>query len=384
MHENSVIIRAGVPSANKNFYHRLRFLAGDPGAIIDFPVSGGKRKSVLIIRNIEVDRARQHARADEVYAPQDFVEPKDLPADHELAAAAGLASYLSRQKITAVVADRSLPLVFAEYLKRASISVTCDETLGVMERRAKDNQEIQFLKQAQHDTEQCVQYACEIVARATADKNGILQHDHAPLTSERLQTLVDVFLLQRGYSNPGSILACGPSGSDCHFHGAGLIYTQQPVIIDIYPLNKSTLYNGDCTRTVVHGDIPDIVKKMHADVVAAKAAATAVVKPGATGDAVHQATKSTLIARSNHIGFAPPDRKQCFIPHGTGHGVGLEVHEPPLLTDRGAPLIEGDALTIEPALYNLDVGGVRVEDMVVVTKDGCINLNKIQEGLCWK
>jgi len=71
------------------------------------------------------------------------------------------------------------------------------------------------------------------------------------------------------------------------------------------------------------------------------------------------------------------------MPHGTGHGIGLEVHEPPLLDPKGIPLVKGDALTVEPGLYRKDMGGVRIEDMVIVTDDGCINLNELPEGLDW-
>jgi Xaa-Pro aminopeptidase len=69
--------------------------------------------------------------------------------------------------------------------------------------------------------------------------------------------------------------------------------------------------------------------------------------------------------------------------HGTGHGVGLDVHEPPLLDFGGPKLVVGDALTIEPGLYCKAIGGVRVEDMVIVTADGCENLNTLPEGLEW-
>jgi Xaa-Pro aminopeptidase len=73
----------------------------------------------------------------------------------------------------------------------------------------------------------------------------------------------------------------------------------------------------------------------------------------------------------------------CAMTHGTGHGIGLDVHEPPLLDRAGPELVVGDALTIEPGLYSRAVGGVRVEDMVIVTDTGCENLNKLHEGLDW-
>jgi Xaa-Pro aminopeptidase len=82
------------------------------------------------------------------------------------------------------------------------------------------------------------------------------------------------------------------------------------------------------------------------------------------------------------MGF-PNENNPTTMPHGTGHGIGLDVHEPPLLDKKGPPLIVGDALTIEPGLYNHQLGGVRVEDLVIVTETGCDNLNQLQEGLVW-
>jgi Xaa-Pro aminopeptidase len=161
--------------------------------------------------------------------------------------------------------------------------------------------------------------------------------------------------------------------------------TGEPVIIDIFPRNRETLFNGDCTRTVVHGDISQELAKMHAAVVAAKAAATGACRAGVTGEAVHDATLQAIKAHGYGVGLPDDDTPDsyCGITHGTGHGIGLDVHEPPLLDKGGPGLLVGDAITIEPGLYSRSIGGVRVEDIVVVTEDGCENLNALPEGLDW-
>jgi Xaa-Pro aminopeptidase len=285
-----------------------------------------------------------------------------------------------------VVADRSLPLIFAELVRRAGIVVQYDPELGVTERRAKDQQEIAWIREAQRVTEGAMEMACRLIASAEARRDGVLMHEGEALTSERVRAAVDHWLLDRGYSNPPSIVAGGPAGADCHNEGQGELRTGEPVIVDIFPRNRRTLYNGDCTRTVVHGDMADEIVKMHAAVRQAKAAATAAAKARVTGEAVHRATTEAVTRCGYAVGLPAEDSPDsyCAITHGTGHGLGLDVHEPPLLDLKGPELLVGDVVTIEPGLYRRDLGGVRVEDVVVVTEDGCENLGSLHEGLDWK
>jgi Xaa-Pro aminopeptidase len=373
---------AGIPATNKSLFHAVRFNVGDPAACIDFLRDGQAPHRVFICRDIEMDRARRQARADAVACPRDFEPHGGLSGDRETATAQAVAECLRRQGIDRVEADRTLPLIYAEHVRRAGIAVEYDPQLGVMSRRTKDAQEVEWLAAAQRATEDAMRMACETVARAVPGRDGVLVHDGERLTAERLRFMIDVHLLRLGFQNPPSIVACGPQGADCHEHGHGDLRTGEPVIVDIFPRNRKTLYNGDMTRTVVHGAVPPLVASMHAAVVAAKRAATAAVRPGVTGEAVHQATLGALRAAGFESG-QPAQPRVPVISHGTGHGIGLEVHEPPLLAPKGPELVVGDVLTIEPGLYALEIGGIRVEDMVAVTKDGCENFNSLHEGLDW-
>jgi Xaa-Pro aminopeptidase len=137
---------------------------------------------------------------------------------------------------------------------------------------------------------------------------------------------------------------------------------------------------------VVHGAIHPDLAAMHTAVVAAKRAAIAAVRPSVTGEAVHAAAAQAIRNAGFRVGMPRSDETwvQPSMTHGTGHGVGLEVHEPPLLAEKGPPLIVGDVVTVEPGLYHPGLGGIRVEDMVVVTASGCENFAKLPEGLDWK
>ena len=216
--------------------------------------------------------------------------------------------------------------------------------------------------------------------------DGVLMFDGHELTSQSVRAEVDIWLMKQGFANVTSIIACGPEGADCHNVGSGALRTGCPVIVDIFPENRATGYNGDCTRTVVHGEISDQLAKMHAAVKAAKAAGEAATKVGVTGEDVHKAVIGTIEQHGFKIGVpddSMPD-EYCAMVHGTGHGIGLDVHEPPLLDFKGPELIRGDVLTIEPGLYSKAIGGIRIEDMVVVEDDGCRSLNQLPEGLDWK
>jgi len=385
-HETSrrAVVHAGIPAANMAMYRKIRFSVMDPAAVIEVPGADGDRERVLIIRDIEVARARRHARANRVCCPADFTPAGGLSGDREIATAQAVAEFLRRSAVDAVVTDRSLPIVFAHFIEQAGIEVSCDPDLGVLERRAKAADEIAHLRDAQRVTEEAVRMACELIARADVGPDGVLRIEGEVLTSEEVRTDVELFLREEGYDAPPSIVAGGPQGADCHDHGSGPLYTSQPIIVDIFPRNRENLYNGDCTRTVVHGTVPASVARMRNAVAAAKAAAIAAVRPGVTGEEIHEVTVRTL--RAHGFDAGTPDLlspEHCVMVHGTGHGVGLEVHEPPLLDRGGPPLVVGDVVTIEPGLYCPAIGGVRLEDMVVVTEDGCENLGMLPEGLSW-
>ncbi|MFG0331593.1 MAG: M24 family metallopeptidase [Phycisphaerales bacterium] len=372
---------AGYPNRYPTVYHRIRLAAGDMTVVIDD--EAGRR--TVIIRNIELERVRQAGRVDEALAPEEIVPADRLSPDRNTSFAQAAAALLKQRGVTSVRSDQMLPLLFVDVLGESGIEVECDRGLGVLERRRKDDWEVEQLRTAQRATEGSIRHAFELMRDAEV-RDDTLFDDGEPLTSERLRAAISMYLMQRGVATPDdSIAAAGPIGADCHQHGAGPIRIGQPVIIDVFPIDLHSRYHGDCTRTLCRGPISAPLREMHEAVVEAKAAAIEVCRTGATGAEVHRAVKDLFTERGYRIGLPLPNDppETVFYPHGTGHGIGLEVHEPPLLDDRGVELVEGDALTVEPALYRRDLGGVRVEDLVIVRANGCENLNELPEGLWW-
>lgn len=384
---DEAIVMAGVPAVNMLLFHRIRFRVGDPVALMEWGGGMERRARTLILRDIEMDRARRHARADAFACPRDFEPAGGLSGDRETATAQALAECLRRAGVRKAVSDRTFPAIFAHHLTAAGVALRCEPSLFVADRRAKDAEELDAMRQSQAMTERAIERACRLVARAQARADGALTHDGEALTSERVRGEIDAFLARQGFDNPRSIVAGGPQGGDCHHDGTGPLFTGQPVIVDVFPRSKATGYWGDSTRCVVHGAVPPEVARMHAAVVRAKAAATAAVRTGVTGEAVHAATRAAMEAAGYGMGLPPAGAPAgwCGMVHGTGHGLGLDVHEPPLL-DRGGPeLVTGDVITIEPGLYSHAVGGIRIEDAVTVTPGGAVNLGTgLQEGLDWR
>ncbi|MBR6374154.1 MAG: M24 family metallopeptidase, partial [Victivallales bacterium] len=157
-----------------------------------------------------------------------------------------------------------------------------------------------------------------------------------------------------------------------HNTGEGAICANEPIVIDIFPRCCATGYFGDLTRTVVKGKAPDIVKKAFEAVYDAQRTVLQMLKPGVKGIEAHKKADDVMKAH----GFKTDLKSETpygFI-HGLGHGVGLEIHEKPSLNLRNPkPLVAGNVVTIEPGLYYPEWGGIRIEDMAMITEDGIDN-----------
>jgi len=156
------------------------------------------------------------------------------------------------------------------------------------------------------------------------------------------------------------------------------------VIIDIFPVGRASHYHGDLTRTVVVGEIPEEFRRMHAATLQALDAGIETIRAGVPGKDVHLAVCQVLVDRgfgTTSTGYEGPDGVPR-MNHSTGHGVGLDVHEEPSLRESSTgPLQEGDVVTVEPGLYKLGLGGVRVEDTGMVTANGFHNFTSITRSL---
>ena len=369
---------AGIPVDHGSLFLKVGIAVGDPAAWLSIG-----DQTIVIVRDIEKDRASSVGTADRYACPADFAPAEGLDADRVIATAQAVAECFGREGVTRVRTDRWLPFVFAWHLMQAGMELELDAELGVLDRRVKDEAQLQALARAQQVTQRSVEFACQLIARSAANGEGILQHQRSDLTSERVQAAIAHFLLDEGFTlGHGAIVATTPDSADCHHAGAGPLRTGQPVIVDIFPRDESTRFWGDCTRTVVHGTPSDTVIKMHQAVLEAKAAGCMQLRAGNTAQSVHKCATDVLEAH----GFRQSRGEVSDDPtvqHGTGHGIGLDIHEPILLDEGGGEMLAGEVFTVEPGLYGRRDGGVRIEDMLVVTNGEPRNLNHLHEGLDW-
>ncbi|GAC1513014.1 MAG: Xaa-Pro peptidase family protein [Candidatus Dormibacteraceae bacterium] len=335
---------------------------------------------VIVTSPLEIDRARAQSTAGRKLSLAEAGFEEQGP----FASYARLAAKLLRERDLDVArVSAKVPAGYLEELRAAGLDVEVDRELFRAERRHKSPQEARFIEECQRAAEAAV---VEVVSQlAQADlRNGILWLEERPLTSERLYARASLVLGERGFSCPDMIIAGSPECAMPHYRGEGPIKAGAPIIIDVFPSSRATHYHGDLTRTVVVGDIPEEFRRMHAAAVQALDAGLESIRAGVSGRDVHHSICEVLVDRgygTTTKGFEGASGV-AKMSHSTGHGVGLAVHEDPAL--RGPDenvLLEGDVVTVEPGLYLLGLGGVRVEDTGMVTKHGFKNFTTLTRSL---
>jgi Xaa-Pro aminopeptidase len=329
---------------------------------------------LLFARSLEYGRANRESRAATVerFVDYGYGEYADEYGP-ETAASYVLRDFLDAYDVESVATPARFPLSTADGLRDRGIDVTADTDDTVTAIRAtKTDEEIEHVRRAQQANEAAMAAAEELI-RGAAIEDGRLYHDGELLTSEAVKEEIEVTLLRHGCALDETIVACGEDAADPHDRGSGPLEAGEPVIVDIFPQDKASKYHADMTRTFCRGEPSETVAEWFELTHEAKEAALAAVEPGVTGEAVHGAACDVYEAAGLPTLRADESTETGFI-HSTGHGVGLDVHELPRVAPGGAELEPGNVITIEPGLYDPEVGGVRIEDLVVVTDDGCENL----------
>lgn len=336
----------------------------------------------LLVSGLEYGRARRESRADTVERHADYdyrakiEEYGRTEATHRV-----VSSFLGAHDAASVATPPRFPLGLADGLRDLGTEVTAD-TEGVVSdiRATKTEAEISHVERAQRANERALRAAEDLLGAASVADDGTLVLDGEALTSERVKEEIEVTLLRERCGLDEAIVACGRDAADPHDRGSGPLRADEPIIVDIFPRDKATGYHADMTRTFCKGEPTDTLREWHDLTCEAMDAALSAIEPGVTGGDVHDAACDVYEDAGMATLRSDEGTETGFI-HSTGHGVGLDVHEKPTLNPSGDELEAGNVVTVEPGLYDPEVGGVRIEDLVVVREDGHRNLTDYHRDL---
>jgi Xaa-Pro aminopeptidase len=360
------ILLVGDSERDANLFYKTRFLAGDP-----FVYAQHEGRSILVVNAMEKGRAQRESSVEDVRSFDEFGYRESMKATNDRAQAFAhvLRGVLSELGTDSAEIEGTFPVMYADALRNEGVVLQINPELLVSDRRCKNGEEISAIEEAQRATERAMAHAVGIIADSEPI-GDTLHYAGIPLTSERLRSEIELLLMREGMDpSLAPIVAGGRGAADPHFLGSGPLHPGEAVVIDIFPRSKRTRYYADMTRTVVKGPPSDELRAMYDATARALDAALAAIRPGVNGRDVH----SAVLKVYEEAGFGGEGSGPRMI-HGTGHGVGLDIHEGPGLGSSGSELRVGDAITVEPGLYDSDIGGVRIEDLVVVTDEGCRNL----------
>ncbi len=368
----------GAPEHDADAHHLSGFLA--PDDVICLRVAG---KTYLAVSSLEYGRAEKAAPTDELLSYEELSIAKLARELKSGAKAYAAAIRTLLEKLGAADSPLAVPptlaVAYADALRDRGLTLEPDGKLFDGLRRAKSAEEVAHVEKAQRTVEEACEHAVGILREAEVDGSGALLWGGEALTSEILRSEINVELLRRNCLGDGTIAAGGSQAADPHERGSGPLKAGEAIILDIFPKDLSSRYYADMTRTFVKGEPNEDLRKMYAAVLESQEAALAMIGPGVDGKDVHDEVSEIL----HEAGYKTQlhDRKEGkpltegFF-HGTGHGVGLEIHEAPRLGLAGQELIPGDIVSVEPGLYYPEIGGVRIEDLALVTEDGSRNLTR--------
>jgi Xaa-Pro aminopeptidase len=352
--------------------YATRFFAPDPFIFLE---ERGKR--TLVLSDLEIDRARKQANADEFVSYSALEREvqgnqKKAPPYEKV-----LAHFLRKRGVKSAVVPANFPLGYAEEVEASKIRLRTTNGLFWPEREAKTEEEQKFMRRALQITESGMARAMEVLAASNPGPGKKLTWSGKTLTSEILRAEIDSAILRAGGLPANTIVAGGDQACDPHERGFGPLKANSLIILDIFPRDAKSGYFGDMTRTVVRGRANEEQRKLWETVLEGQELALRKMKPGVDGLSLHNEVKQLFTDR----GFPTEVRngRQVGFFHGTGHGLGLEIHEFPRF--QKTVFKPGQALTVEPGLYYPGVGGARIEDVVVVTKSGTRMLSRFEKRL---
>lgn len=349
--------------SDANLLWATKFLAPDPIVFIEH-----RRKRYLILNDLEVDRGKKEAEVDKVLSYSEIekkINPKNGKKPQMSDVIGHVLKELGAKEITV---PATFPLSFALQLKKRKFKTVPKADPFYEERVLKTAKEKAAIKKALQYTSEAIQAAYRVL-RESKIRGDRIYYKGEILTSERLRGVINLHLMAANCLGKHTIVAGGNQAVDPHCEGYGPLKPHQTIVMDVFPRSMDSQYFADMTRTVVKGKANEKIRKMWHTVKEAQEGAMKRIRSGVNGQSVHHWIQEYFEARGYKTGRVK-GRMQGFF-HGTGHGLGLDIHEAPRVSKASEILEAGTVVTVEPGLYYQGIGGVRIEDVVAVTKSGC-------------
>lgn len=348
-----------------------------PDPVIYVEIDGRK---MLLLSSLECERGEKEAKVDEIV----LIEPYVLKAKETGHSISAL--FLKERGVDAVIVPSTIRYSLAKRLEE-HFRVTVKEAPFYPERAIKRDFEISEIEKAQRAVEIAVREGMQFIKECRVKGERLFHSEFSgtPVASHHLRTIIDDRLYLLGYLGVESIVSCGKEAADPHSAGHGELRPREPIVLDIFPRSLETLYFADQTRTIFKGEPNVLLKRMYGAVLEAQELGIRQVKDGAHGGEIEASVRELFEARGYPTNVS--SRPVGGFIHSLGHGVGLEIHEEPSLSKRGDVLKAGHVVTMEPGLYyaeeteTIPVGGIRIEDMLLITVDGSRNLTKFSKRL---
>jgi Xaa-Pro aminopeptidase len=318
----------------------------------------------VVVSSLEVERIREADSGLEVHAMEEFGIDELLAGgmhrdDAEVEAWTRACRELG---VSEAVAPFAFPIGLGQKLWQSGVQVVADPDLFKERRRVKTEAELAGIRRAQR--------ACEEGMRTAKAMLG------EGVTSEEVRAAIERVFSEHGAVADEIIVSHGAQSAIGHEMGSGAIGANEPVVIDLFPRDRASGCYADMTRTFVVGEPSDDLHEWHRLCKEGLDLALAAIRPGIAGAELHRLVCELFHEHGyqTQLSKQPGEVLVDGFFHSLGHGVGLEVHEAPALGRSGEELVAGDVVAVEPGLYRSGYGGCRLEDLVLVTEDGCENL----------
>ncbi len=367
------VLMYAAPEADADLLYATRFFAPDPVLF----VQKGRRR-LLVLNDLEIDRGRRQARVDRVLSWSRLAKRVEAGGGRASVAAVA-AQLLATLRLRRVEVPRGFPLGLAQELRALGLRLDAAADPFWPERAVKGPGEVRAIEEALRAAEAGLEAGIAALRACRIGRDGWLYRDRRRFTAEDLRAAVNTRIMALGCVPAHTICAPGNQAVDPHAAGHGTIRAHEPVVMDIFPRSERSGYFGDLTRTVVRGRASHRLHELYAVVHEGVRLGHSRIRDGAEGQAIHREIHA-LFERQGYRSGVQRGRMQGFF-HGTGHGLGLEIHEAPSISIRPSTLRAGHVVTVEPGLYYLGLGGVRIEDVALVTKQGSRNLTHVPKQL---